>query len=196
MRKQSGQSIMELLIAFAVISVGLVAAVTLIYSNLSLVDRDSDEVVAVNLAREGAEIAKALRDANWLSGSAFNAGFSNGSDYVGVLVWNGVISPPVFDFSGADDFTNPNAMIVRSSNPSAPDFLASANASPSFTGTSTGFMRLITLHPICSDQSILNNGATCAPLVTSGIRVESRIRWIRKGTQKETVIYEDLYDWR
>jgi Tfp pilus assembly protein PilV len=196
MRKLRGQSIMELLIAFAVISIGLVAAVTLIYSNLALVDRDSDEVVAINLAREGAELMKSMRDANWLAGNAFNAGFSQGTDYVGTPVWDGVLATPYVDFSEADNFTNPNAVVVRSSNPSAIDFMANTDSITGITGTSTGFLRLLTLHPICADQSVLLNGASCAPLTVSGIRVESRVQWVRKGTQKETVIYEDLYDWR
>ena len=187
---------MELLIAFAVISIGLVAAVTLIYSNLALVDRDSDEVVAINLAREGAELVKSMRDANWLAGNAFDSGFSQGTDYVGTPVWDGVLPTPYIDFAGADDFSNPNAAIVRSSNPSAMDFLANVNPTAGVAGTSTNFFRVLTLHPICSDQSILLNGASCAPLVTAGIRVESRVQWMRKGSQKDTVIYEDLYDWR
>lgn len=187
---------MELLLAMSVIAVGLFAAVTLVYSNLALVDRDTDEVIAVNLAREGVELAKMTRDSNWLAGNAFDAGMLSGSDYTATPVWDGVVTSPSFEFTpGA--LGDANTRIVESSNASARSFLANYNAAPVVTGTSTGFLRLLTFHPICDDLTVLNSGSTCEPgKLKIGIRVESAIRWTRKGKVQNFTIYEDLYDWR
>ncbi|MCI0479767.1 hypothetical protein L0Y59_04435, partial [Candidatus Uhrbacteria bacterium] len=86
MRK--GQTLIEFLIATAVITTGLFAASTLVFSNLALMDRDSDEIVVINLAREGVEQAKQKRDANWLAGVPFDTGLKSGDDYTATPLWS------------------------------------------------------------------------------------------------------------
>lgn len=200
MRLRRGQSIMELLIALAVIAIGLFAAVTLVYSNLNLVERDADEVVAVNLAREGVELAKQKRDSNWLAGSAFDAGMVSSvdpMDYTATPVWEGAyfaspITDPSFDFT-ANTLTDatPKLNIVRTYN----NLLA--NNSSGSAEPATPFKRLLTFHPICSDYTVLDSGSACSGAISKiGIRVESRVRWTRKALLKEFVLYDDLYDWR
>ena len=189
---------MELLLAMFVISVGLFSAVTLVYSNLALVDRDTDEVVVVNMAREGVELAKEARDSNWLAGDVFDAGLLNGTDYTASPVWDGVVATPSFDFTPTT-VTDADAAVVQLVAPSsAVGFFANANATQNVTGSSTGFRRLLTFHPICNDQSILNDGTSCAAMGNTkvGIRVESHIQWTRKGNVKDFTMYSDLYDWR
>jgi len=199
MKTRSGQTILELLIAFMVIAVGLFAAATLVFSNLNLVQRDADEVVAVNLMREGIELAKQVRDSNWLSGNAFDLGFSdaplNPLDYTATPVWEGAWTPvmtaPSFSFA-ANDMTHANAAIVKTENN------LYANVGGGVTGNATIFQRLLTFHPICNTApvSIIDSGTACPAGVASiGIRVESHVRWTRKGTHDLTM-YDDLYDWR
>ena len=199
MKIRSGQTILELLIAFMVIAVGLFAAATLVFSNLNLVQRDADEVVAVNLAREGIELAKQMRDSNWLDGSPFDLGFSdaplNPLDYTATPVWEGTWIPamtvPSFLFS-ANDFTHGNATIVKTAHGMY------ANSGGGITGTATPFQRLLTFHPICKTEpiSFVDSGTACpAGVAKIGIRVESHVRWARKGASTLTM-YDDLYDWR
>lgn len=189
---------MELLIAMFVIAVGLFGAVTLVYSNLALVDRDTDEVVAVNLAREGVELAKEARDSNWLAGNAFDQGLHNGTDYTSTPVWDGSAAAPSFDTT-TNAITDASASVVqRGTTSTAPGFFANANTLAGITGTVTGFRRLLTFHPLCDDQSVLDDGTDCAATghVKIGIRVESHVEWTRKTTVKDLTVYSDLYDWR
>jgi prepilin-type N-terminal cleavage/methylation domain-containing protein len=194
MHKRKGQTLVELLVAMFVIAVGLFAAVGVVYSNLALVDRDTDEVIAVNLAREGAELAKETRDSNWLAGNTFDTGLAQGTDYTATPVWDGSGTTPVFDFS-IGDISGTDSIVVQVTSTS-PGFYANLYA-PTITGMSTSFRRLLTFHPICSDQSVLNDGVACSGGLTKiGIRVESHVQWVRKGVTKDFTIYEDLYDWR
>ncbi len=203
MTLQRGQTLLELLVAFTVIAVGLFAAVTLVFSNLNAVQRDSDEVVAVNLVREGAELAKQLRDSNWLMGKNFDAGMENPfdvNDWTVTPVWDGAPSRvlPPFDFS-ANDFTHPNTQIVQTRD----KVFANAFASD-ISGASTPFRRLMTFSHICYDDSI-SPGTYSFPTTPDpclppkrkvGVRVTSHVRWMRKTVTRDSIITEDLYDWR
>jgi type II secretory pathway pseudopilin PulG len=190
----SGQTLIEMLIAFFVISIGLYTAVTLVFSNLNLVERDTDAVIAVNLAREGIELAKQVRDSNWMAGNPFDAGLHSGTSYTATPIWEATLlapsTGPTFSFA-ATDFTDPHAQVVTT----ASGLMANAASEATITGTATLFKRLLTLHPICSDYSVLNNGTDCGSLPKIGVRVESHVQWSRKGAQDLT-LYEDLYDWR
>lgn len=185
MKLTQGQTLIELLVATAVISTGLFAAATLVFSNLNLSDRDSDEVVAVNLAREGIELTKQARDSNWLAGLPFDNGlYGAGNDYSAVPQWDGkaATNEADFDFS-ADDIS------------STPDFFTQNNAA----ATPTVWRRLLIFHPICDvpdGLSYKDDGEDCGAYLKVGIRAESRIKWRRKGQDVSFVLYEDLFDWR
>lgn len=188
---------MELLIATAVISTGLFAAASIVFSNLQLSDRDADEIVAVNLAREGIEEAKQLRDSNWLAGNPFDAGFVGGaSDYTATPIWDGKATSPgvSFDFAAAS-FADSSTQVRQSANPATPGFYTQNDPG----ATLTLWNRLLTFHPICDTGGGLtykNDGQTCGPDPKVGIRVEANIQWRRKGQAFNRVMYEDLFDWR
>ena len=197
-RRQSGQTLIELLIASAVIAGGLFSAVTLIFSNLRLSDRDSDSVVAINLAREGIEQARELRDSNWLAGNPFDVGmFTVGADYTATPNWDGkAASDQVsFDFT-ADDFSDESVQVKSSTEAENQGFLTQNTG---VAANPTPWKRLITFHPICDAPGGLtykNDGETCAGDPTVGVRVESRVFWQRKGQSFERVLYDDLFNWR
>ncbi len=175
-----------------VIMVGLSAAGTLIFSNIRLQERSADRVVGANLARGGIELAKAQRDSNWLAGDAFNNGMFNGTDYTGVpIMTDGRFDS--FNFT-ADAISETGwTQLKRSSDASSTSMFVQGIANP---GTATQFRRLITFQPICSDGTVLNEGSTCTPLVTAGVRVTSRVEWTKRGMTHESVIVDELYDWR
>ena len=197
MRMRNGQTMIEMIFAIGIIGIGLLAATTLVFSNLALEDRDKDEVSAINLAREGLELGKNLRDSNWLAGNSFDTGMvGTGSDYTATPEWNGISNSNAFDFT-ANDFTDPRTKVMSSASAGAVYFLA--NWEPGFSGTSSTFSRLVTFHPICSDfTTVLNSGAACTDSgkIKVGVRVESHVRWMEQSVQKDTVMYDDLYDWR
>lgn len=203
MTKASGQTIIEVLVALGVISIGLFAAAGLVFGNLALVEKDTDRVIAVNLAREGIEFAKQIRDSNWLAGNAFDLGLLNAAspgDYTATPVWTGGGTAPYFDFT-ANAVTDGNAQVVLSTAIVGAGFYANQNTAPPIGGTATAFKRLMTFSPICADtsnvQTVISSG-TCATMGQTkvGVRIESRIQWIRKASTISTVMYDDVYDWK
>ncbi len=187
----------ELIFAIGVIGIGLLAATTLVFSNLMLADRDKSEIVAINLAREGLELAKNSRDTNWLAGNAFDAGMYAGTDYTATPVWTGLPGTSIYYDFTANDFTNARTKVMVSNNATTPNFMENWNTF--ITGTTSTFSRLMYFHPICDGIALpLDSGSACpAPANPKiGVRVESHIQWSEKGVLKNTVMYDDLYDWR
>jgi len=193
---QSGQTILEMLIVFFIISVGLYGAVTLIFSNLNMQEQDEDRIVAMNLAREELEIAQNIRDSNWMAGALFNSGLGTdtGADCTAVPDWNGT-GFPAFDFT-ADNILD--GVINISTNPASIGMLTNNN------GTPTSYWRLITFAPICAnpaDHLDIQVPAACTctdPAYSAeiGIRAKADVMWDRKGKRNSLSIYSDLYDWR
>lgn len=190
-----GQTLVELMVGVAVIIIGLTAAASMIFSNVRIQEISSDRVVASNLAREGIEFAKSVRDSNWLAGSPFYTGLQSGTDYTGVPIidTSGVFTG--FNFTAStidtDDWT-----VIKTST-AAPSSGALMGQGTSFAGTPTIFKRLVTLQPICSDDSVLSEGVSCAsPLYIVGIRVTSQVVWDRRGERRQSVVIDELYDWR
>ncbi|MEO5927908.1 MAG: type II secretion system protein [Patescibacteria group bacterium] len=195
MRRLSGQTLIELLITVSVVTTGLFAAAALVFSNLQLSDRDADEVVAVNLAREGIELAKELRDSNWLAGDPFDQGLANGSDYTATPRWTGGAAEATFSFDfTASTMDDDNTVISQIADAASPGFYANG-----LVGNTTIWRRLMTFHPICDTaggESVLDDGEDCAGGPKIGIRIESHLQWQRKGQVFDRVMYDDVYDWR
>ncbi len=191
-----GQTIMEMLVVFFIISIGLYGVVTLIFSNVALQEQDQHNIIAMNLAREGLEIAQNVRDSNWLAGVDFDVGLGTdtGADCTAVPDWNGT-GFPNFDFS-VDDIAG--GVVSASNHPDSLGMLTNQS------GTSTAYSRLITFAPICadpSDRSITQVPAACSctnAVINEkiGVRVKADLTWNRKGVQSSLTIYSDLYDWR
>jgi len=67
--KQSGQTLIETLVAIFVLVTGLISAISLSIYSFNSTDNASRAVVATSLAREGVEVIRNLRDSNWLAPS-------------------------------------------------------------------------------------------------------------------------------
>ena len=71
--KQKGQTIIETLAAIFVLVTTLTVGLGLAVYTLSNAQNSLNEVVAVNLARDGIEMVRMMRDSNWLGGEATDA---------------------------------------------------------------------------------------------------------------------------
>ena len=72
-----GFTLLESLIAIAILTVGVSAAMLVIVSSLNVGTRTKHKIVAANLAQEGIEVVRSIRDRNWFAGRAWTDGILN-----------------------------------------------------------------------------------------------------------------------
>ena len=72
-----GFTLIETLVAIAVLGVGLIPAFIQASSALSLSQTVRNSLTATYLAQEGIETIRAMRDANWFAGDPFGQGISD-----------------------------------------------------------------------------------------------------------------------
>lgn len=75
-----GFTLIETIVATSIIVTALVSSLALINSSLVFASSFADRLAASNLAAEGIEVARNIRDNNWLANLSWNNGLSNG-DY-------------------------------------------------------------------------------------------------------------------
>src|SRR3989344_240563 len=92
---QSGQTLMETIIAIFILLTALVGGISLAFSTLASTNLDQQKIIATNLAREGLDVARMMRDSNWLAADGAAGGFNLSNCNI-----NGVTTlcyPKVFD---------------------------------------------------------------------------------------------------
>lgn len=75
-----GFTLIETIVAVGIIVIGLVSALGAITTSLFYVSNIGDRLIAANLTAEGLEVARNIRDNNWIQNLSWNNGLANG-DY-------------------------------------------------------------------------------------------------------------------
>lgn len=84
-RGAAGFTLLELLVAMAVVTVGVLATVTLLTNSIASARAVRSEVIAANLAQEALEIVHNIRDLNVAGGRQWNQGMTSQSRRVDAL---------------------------------------------------------------------------------------------------------------
>ncbi len=79
-QKEKGFTLLEVILSFWIILIGLVAILSLLFVIFSSFNVSVHKIIAANLAQEGIEVVRNIRDSNWLQGKVWNEGLSAG-DY-------------------------------------------------------------------------------------------------------------------
>lgn len=87
--KKRGETIIEVLVALLVVTIGSATATSLILTSMRATQFNKDSLVALNLAQEGLEYMRNLRDTNWLKFSGNTQG-----------CWNTIPNSATCDASG------------------------------------------------------------------------------------------------
>lgn len=66
-QRRGGFTLMEIIVAVAVIAIALGASIALISFSVSGIITGKSKIIATNLAQEGLEIVRNIRDSNWVS---------------------------------------------------------------------------------------------------------------------------------
>lgn len=201
MSLRRGQGLLEVLISFAILGLGLGASLSLIIATGVESRRTEIRSLATNLGREGIEFIRSLRDTNWLQGDPFDTGFANTGDPVdtdgivefdpaaGGWALNMVSDPPPSADAG-------DALIALL------DGVYRQKAGGVAGGSATAFGRVVSIRSICATgagvETIVNRtDCTALPGTTEvGEVVQVTVRSIDRGKVFTEVLEERLYDWK
>jgi prepilin-type N-terminal cleavage/methylation domain-containing protein len=180
-KENSGFTIIEVMIATVIITIGLIGALTLSLASMKFGKISINRVIAANLAQEGIEVIRAMRDDIWLSGddnpwdnSPFN--IAGGSED-GIVFWNTLSDSWEWDstnsgyWSGARFYLDTQERYIQ-------------YGSLPFSGTPTNFWRNIIIY---DDPDADGNPRR---------RIIVKVKWQEADKFSETQIENWLYNWK
>ena len=193
-----GQSMIEGMLAMTIIITAVSSSLALVQSSIVASRVSGSQVVAANLAREGIEVVRAMRDSNWLAGQSFQAGLTDPASKIArpgldpaTATWSLSFGNWTVDSPEAQLRLAPTGLFVR------PEDAPSGS-------TQTLYSRIVEIDLICRNQgtgverSEAGAGTTCTSAETLvGLDLRSMVRYVSVAGSHETVTLEErLYDWR
>src|SRR5512142_335503 len=188
-RFADGQSMLEAVIATGIIVTAVSSALTLVSSSINA-EKESEYLLAAgNLAREGVEVARMMRDSNWLAGASWDAGMTGASnDYSGIPVFDAAANGWSVNFT-PNTVADATAKVYRYSTGSGHavvGLMVQGVTQPANT-VGTPDSRLLIMDPLCDDgaggYTIVTSGTPCST-TKIGVRVTSKVRWMVKNQAK------------
>lgn len=182
---QSGFTLVEVMVAVAVLSVGLIGAANLIAYNISNSGKAINKTIATNLAQESIELARNIRDTNWLSGSLWDNNLVQtiGDNRRIAFFCGGLANQNISPAPANIDACGNNCVVytyIKTSDGSkcySDDF---GNQAGYNAPQVSGFYRLMTLNRMSADS----------------ILATANIKWLEQGNARYLTIQEILYNWR
>jgi len=94
--KPNGYTLIEALVSFLLLVVAITPAILLATSSVNIASAIQNNIIAANLAQEGVEVIRAIRDTNWLNDDSFDTDLAAGQYE---LQWDSLI-PTVYNAPG------------------------------------------------------------------------------------------------
>ncbi len=192
----SGFTLIEVMTAVTVLSIGLVGSLTVISSNLRNISFVENRIIAAGLANDGIERVRNIRDTNWLEEDTWDDHIkgSGNEEFVKIFCGDNEIhdispkpdphgSPPDTEEEFLDECVDNNdcglyAYIKSSLKCYGDDF---GNLHDGYSGAQySGFYRLIHVSKIDSDSN----------------KVSVTVRWNEGGQNKYLTVEEIFYNWK
>ena len=196
----SGQSIVEAIIATSIVATAVAAALTLTTASLNAQKDNEGWMIATNLAREGVEVVRNIRDSNWLAGLNWDEGLEGDNhNYTAIAKFNPISGEWLLDFT-PDTIKSYGTEVWRYTNGSWIGVYTQNMGKPDDAMASL-FYRLITLDAICHDyigDDFINTTGDGCPVGNPkiGIRIMSKVVWNTGGRDHDIEVVEMIYDWR
>ncbi|MGB0757704.1 MAG: type IV pilus modification PilV family protein [Patescibacteria group bacterium] len=192
---QTGQGLLEALIAISVVAVGVTGVMSLAGNTLTATNISSQELLAINLAREGVELITNIRDSNYLDDTAtWDTGLnSGGTNDDGIIEYNTGTQTWSIDFLSANTtFANNETTMYWDTNNLL--YVQGAVEGPGWTATP--YKRRVEVNRICSeDPTDFEEGATCVG-TTIGYRILSEVQWTQRDNTRTVSVEKRLFNWR
>lgn len=190
----NGFTIIEVMAAVAVLSIGLIGGLTVITGNLRSITTSDNRVIAAGLAAEGIELVRNVRDTNWLQGVGWKdriEGDVNPRQTIKFFCTDSAISDNLMpEPADIDDATRCSGVgndrpcqiyIYTKSADNSKCYSDNFGDRSGYSRTPTNFFRLIKLDDDLSANSV---------------KVTVTVKWV-SGTQNYVVTAsETLYNWK
>lgn len=220
-KKEKGFTLLEVLLALAIFSIGIMSAFSLAVSDMSSTKENYQKVRAAHLAREGIELIRNVRDSNWLkyqsnydcdsiTGGTQYCDFDYGlDDNFFVMSYNDSLATTTCAGEALDSCLNDSKIVGPSDNVCIDNqhcnlFNIDNYYVHDFTTTtlSTNLYRVMAIKKICKDSGTgaeyFEDGDTDCGAGDSkiGLEVTSRVRWGVGDKIDHIDVVAHLYDWR
>ncbi len=202
---QSGFTLVELIIALSVFTVGIMAAFSLSLANTNAAQENYFDILGANLAREGIELTRNIRDNNWLKIEANEDCDGNPVNGRQICTWRQDLTSDGLKVAYNLETTSlvtGYLIDVCYGNGTCRLYRDASNFySHDIAGSPTNFARVIYLMGICLDISgneyVEDEGPACYGGDTQiGLQVMSLVRWYRGSNHRDIRIYDNIYNWQ
>lgn len=195
--KKNGQGLLEAVVAIGIIVAGLLSVLTLTTSNIMTAGEASSQLLANNLAREGIEAVRIIRDSSWLNNpnEPWYGYVTTADDPTAIPVLDPVSFDWTLDFQ-VEDLSDSKTAVWRDPN----NIYRQSYQSLPEGSIKSKFSRLVTIYPICQDSSTTNetvNQLTCQTGWTKvGVNVVVSVGYSERGKHHVVSLEDKLYNWR
>ena len=195
-KKILGQGLLEAIVALALILTIIFSIVALITANLLGQKESESQIIASNLAREGIEVVRNIRDSNWLK-----------QDTDPTVEWDeGLKEADPLNVTAIADFDKDNnawqlIFEVNDINDVDARLYRQGGIYQHKNGQPTIFYRLLTLHSICLDltsgiETIYSQTSCPSDQTKIGIDVKSQVNYFQQGKLRQAILKDRIYDWK
>lgn len=202
-KRQNGFTLLGVLISAFVIVIVISALASLLAQSYSMARVSKNRFIAINLAKEGVELVRNMRDGNWLY-------YPDPTGYNTTLLWRGEATDDrticggkhcprlrsicngdfIIDAAGQDLLLQPKTNDNEKLN-------ISGGVYTHGSGDSTPFKRTINITSTAGDCGEQVNSAASSPTAPQPLTITSTVTWKEPGTaaDKSVVLKEMFSDW-
>lgn len=208
-RELPGQTLVELIAASFVLAVGLVGVLALTTANVRNQTIGNIRLVGSNLAREGIELARNIRDTNWIQTLPWDQGLIDSEEISRCAVVGETIAD--FRFVSSDACTTEQSLFTGTFLVYRLNDQLVQIAAPPREAVRTQYYRRIRFDPIClnkteadlidgdltdAQESLPALGTGCGANLKAGIKITSEVGWLGGSGRQMAVVVEHIYNWR
>ena len=174
--QNKGFTLLEIIIALFVVTIGMGGVFSVIQKSFEMMSLSASRLVAANLAQEGIEIMRNVRDTNWLKGQDWDIGLSAGDWEV------------QYDDSEAQFVSPPMPPVAQCVAPCNYDDMK-------FLHIDNGFYKYL-VPAVPDQQTKFKRRLTISDKTPDSMKITVDVIWKeRGGTEYNYIIHHLLYDW-
>ncbi len=168
-KRQEGFTLIEIIVCMSLITFGMMGVLSLVQQNVKAGDINKNRLIASQLAQEGLELVRNLRDQNWIDGVDWQVG-SGGAGSATDIIQDNVYA---IDYTGITDVVSANDVLAKL-------YIDGNRLYRHGAGAKTPFSRIIVIEQ--------NNG--------TDIEVSCLVNWKRGTNPYSYKVYTKFYNWR